>query len=105
MTSPYCGIPLLGGPNDTNNVSAAMRTCCMGADFIIPEDGCNIYCKVVDQTREQLMECFGTNFGAVKGNTMGILCSSDATRPIRGFFQARLVTALFAAALMTGYVV
>jgi hypothetical protein len=94
MTHPYCGIPLLGGPNDTNNVSAAMRACCLGANFIIPEDGCNIYCDVVGQTREQLMQCLSTNFGAVKGNTMGIPCSSEAAPPTRGFSKAMTVTAV-----------
>jgi hypothetical protein len=105
MTQPYCGIPLLGSPNDTSNVSAAMRTCCLGTDFIIPEDGCNIYCSVVGQTNDQLMQCLSTNFGAAKGNTTGILCSSNAALPIRGISEAIVVTALSTMVLIINYTI
>ena len=60
-----------------------MRACCNGADFIIPEEGCAIYCKVTGQTEQQLMQCLSRLTGQAQGNTAGILCSSDA-RAARG---------------------
>jgi hypothetical protein len=62
-----------------------MRACCNGADFIIPEDDCNIYCKVVGQTQEQLRDCLGRMTGA-QGNVAGVICSSDSTAHRKGLF-------------------
>jgi hypothetical protein len=63
-----------------------MRACCNGADFIISEDDCNIYCKVVGQTQEQLRDCLGRMAGT-QGNVAGVICSSDAaTRSGKGLF-------------------
>jgi hypothetical protein len=70
-----------------------MRACCNGADFIIPGEGCAIYCKVTGQTDEQLMQCLSRLAGQAQGNTAGILCSSNAgaTRGIEGLSKNIMV--------------
>ena len=73
MTQPYCGTGVLS----FDNASIAMRSCCNGADFIFPEHGCSVYCKVVGQTSMQLLNCLG-DWAAKQGNFGGTLCSSDA---------------------------
>jgi hypothetical protein len=80
MAQPYCGIPTLSNMDGGLNVSAAMRACCKGADFIINGSGCNIYCKLVEQTEKEALQCLSTNMGLKQGNRVGILCSSDAGR-------------------------
>lgn len=73
MTQPYCGIGLLS----FDNASIAMRSCCNGADFMFPQDGCSVYCKVVGQTSTQLLDCLG-GWARIQDNFGGTLCSSDA---------------------------
>ena len=84
MTQPYCGIPI----QSYENASIAMRTCCNGADFIIPEEECAVYCKVVGQTAQQLTQCLN-NMGDVLNNRAEVVCSSDATATSRlqGIFK------------------
>jgi hypothetical protein len=88
MTQPYCGM----GIQSYDNASIAMRSCCNGADFIIPETGCAIYCKVEGQTSQQLANCL-SNFALKQGYRNGILCSSDAmaTRGIDTLSQVLMV--------------
>jgi hypothetical protein len=102
MTQPYCGLPLQGA--DSSNVSAAMRACCNGADFIIPQDGCHVYCKAVGQTTEQLIRCLGSHFSYQDGNTQGIGCDSAAALRQQGVsLGSMLVTGLLGLSLFTGF--
>jgi hypothetical protein len=103
VTKPYCGVALQQG--NYQNTSAAMRACCNGADFIIPEDGCHIYCQTVGQTADQQTQCLSFHFGAQQGDTQGILCSSDATRQRRGLslVEIMIITAIVGSSLVTGF--
>jgi hypothetical protein len=82
MTESYCGVPLERGNYD--NVSVAMRACCNGADFIIPQSGCNIYCKAEGQTTKELSRCLVSNLNREDGNWQGTLCNSNAAFRLQG---------------------
>jgi hypothetical protein len=73
-----CSSASPGSLVSSENASIAMRACCNGADFIIPEAGCSIYCKAVGQTPQQLEDCLNS-WARIQGNFGGTLCSSDAT--------------------------
>src|SRR5262249_43305012 len=78
-TGPYCGVAVQIGSNDeTANATRAMQACCHDAPIISFSNSCDIYCNAVGQSIEQLSSCLSLNFGADKGNTAGILCSSSA---------------------------
>ena len=60
-----------------------MKACCGAAPIISIESGCDIYCSAINQTTDQLMQCLGQQFGAVMGNTAGVLCSPNAAAVVK----------------------
>jgi hypothetical protein len=80
MTTPYCGVAIqIGSNNTTEAATAAMKACCKSAPIIYIEDGCDIYCNIVDQSADQLSNCLIQSFGASKGNTAGVSCRGFPT--------------------------
>jgi hypothetical protein len=59
-----------------------MQACCHDAPVISFSGSCDIYCNALNQTTDELMSCLGQNFGANKGNTAGILCSRNGSKPM-----------------------
>ncbi|KAF2667913.1 hypothetical protein BT63DRAFT_426760 [Microthyrium microscopicum] len=59
-----------------------MHACCNGADYIVAQDDCNIYCKVVGQIKSQLRDCLGRQgrMTDAQENSAVVICSSGAGR-------------------------
>jgi len=88
----WCGVPVqIGAKNESVNATAAMQACCQGAPIISIENSCDIYCSALNQTTDQLISCLSLNFGALAGNSAGILCSSGASPALKPYSSSKMV--------------
>ena len=91
-TGPYCGVAVqIGSNNDILNATSAMQICCRDAPIISLSHSCDIYCNAWNQTIDQLTQCLLLNFGANKGDSSGILCSSHSAAAARPHSASKIV--------------